>query len=325
MPPLLVVMNSENRLSRLSAAMPAPVSATSISTIVAARRRVEIDDLAPRARRHRLDRVADEVDQHLLDLDPVGADPLRGRIELEPVADAARARSSTKASTQASSISCGRCSTWTATLPRDDQVAQPAHDLAGAVRGRLGRRRARRRAPSRGDVRILGDPLGAADEIGERGERLVELVRERRGHRPHRAQPRDVDQLGLHPPDLGLGAVPLGEVGHRADRADRAAVGVADDEAAVEHVGIAAVVAAEAIGAGPAPGVALDRVRQALAAGSASRRDGCAPPTSEAGRAAEPRLRRRRGSRRHCRSSRSSSLTKSWSQIASLVAWAASR
>ena len=68
-----------------------------------------------------------------------------------------------------------------------DQLAHPPHDLAGAMRRRF---RAFERIGE--DVaRYLGirrPPLGAAEEIAERGQRLVELVRERRRHRAHRAR-----------------------------------------------------------------------------------------------------------------------------------------
>src|ERR1043166_3047749 len=94
-----------------------------------------------------------------------------------------------------------------------------------------------------------------------------------------------MDQLRLHPPHLRLGAVPLGEVGHGADGANRAPALVADDEAAVEYVGDAAVVALEAVGGGPARRAAVDRLAEAFQHGRPVVRMDAVPPPRGRGRA----------------------------------------
>ena len=85
MPCALVVTNGWNSRSAISGAMPGPVSMTLISTSSSSIMRGLDRQLAPRAAFHRLDGVADEIDQHLLDLNLVdqhvaaGSAPMRKR------------------------------------------------------------------------------------------------------------------------------------------------------------------------------------------------------------------------------------------------------
>ena len=83
-------------------------------------------------------------------------------------------------------------------FPPRDEVAQSADDLAGADRlfGRLVHRRSRfwrrNRVPAGGE-----QPARAFHVVADRRERLVDLMRQRRGHLPHRAEARHVQQFGL--------------------------------------------------------------------------------------------------------------------------------
>ena len=52
--------------------------------------------------------------------------------------------------------------------------------------------------------------------IGDGRERLVDLVRERRGHLAHGGQPRQAGELGLQLLELALGRLPLGQVADEA-------------------------------------------------------------------------------------------------------------
>ena len=77
------------------------------------------------------------------------------------------------------------------------EVAQAADDLAGADRLFGG---AVERGLDLGGVGVGAggeQPARAFHVVADRRERLIELVRERRGHLAHRAQARDVEQLGL--------------------------------------------------------------------------------------------------------------------------------
>ncbi len=52
--------------------------------------------------------------------------------------------------------------------------------------------------------------------VGDGGERLVQLVRQRRGHLAHGRQPRDVDELRLQLLQARLGLLALGQVADEA-------------------------------------------------------------------------------------------------------------
>ena len=54
--------------------------------------------------------------------------------------------------------------------------------------------------PERRIAGILQQPPAAAHIVGDGGQRLVELVSQGGRHRAHRAQPRDVGELGAQPP-----------------------------------------------------------------------------------------------------------------------------
>lgn len=88
-----------------------------------------------------------------------------------------------------------------------DQFAQSPDNFAGAHRARLriGQRVLHRVHVAAGFRRQHA--LRPADIIRDRRERLVEFMRQGRCHRPHRAQPRDVDQLGLDLAQLFFGRV----------------------------------------------------------------------------------------------------------------------
>ena len=52
--------------------------------------------------------------------------------------------------------------------------------------------------------------------VGDCGQRLVEFMRQRRGHLAHRAEARDMDELGLQLLQPRLGLLPLGKVADKA-------------------------------------------------------------------------------------------------------------
>ncbi len=95
---------------------------------------------------------------------------------------------------------------------------------------------------------VLEQAARALQIVGDRRQRLVQLVRQRRGHLAHRGQPRDVHELGLQLLQARLGLLALGQVAdeageeapiagaHLADRElhreGRAVLALADDDAA---------------------------------------------------------------------------------------------
>ena len=113
--------------------------------------------------------------------------------------------------------------------------------LGGLVHGVAQRRRALVGA-------VFQKPPRALHVVGDGRKRLVELVRQRRGHLAHGGQPRHVDQLGLQFLQPCFGLLPFGEVAdeageealiahvHLADRKlhgkGRAVLALADDDAA---------------------------------------------------------------------------------------------
>ena len=100
--------------------------------------------------------------------------------------------------------------------------------------------------PAVGGLRV--DRLDAAlGVIGDRRQRLVQFVRQPGGDFAHRADPRDVRQLGLLHSGSLLGAAALGNVHQRSHHPHGLAVGIDHDEPALEHVGIRAVAPAKAI------------------------------------------------------------------------------
>ena len=103
-----------------------------------------------------------------------------------------------------------------------DEFAQLADDVAGAQRllGGLGQRIADLRRI--GMIDGLEQPAAALQIIGDRRERLVDLMRQRRGHLAHGGQPRQAGELGLQLLELVLGLLPLGQI---ADEAGEEAAG----------------------------------------------------------------------------------------------------
>ena len=116
-------------------------------------------------------------------------------------------------------------------LAAGDEIAQAADDLAGAQRlfGRLVHRVAHH---ARGVIGLsLQQPARAHHVVGDRRQRLVQLMRQRRGHLAHGAEARDVDQLGLQLLQPRLGLLPLAEVADEAgEEAPRRRVHLADGE-----------------------------------------------------------------------------------------------
>ena len=91
MPWALVETNGSNRWSTTSLARPGPLSATAISMVSSSSNAVlTVSSRRPRPC-HRLERVAHQVDEDLLDLDPIGERPRGVRVEAKTRLDAERA------------------------------------------------------------------------------------------------------------------------------------------------------------------------------------------------------------------------------------------
>ncbi len=97
-----------------------------------------------------------------------------------------------------------------------DEIAQAADDFAGAQRLFAGLVQGVAQAVPRGVGLRLDQAARALDVVGDGRQRLVELVRQGRGHFAHRRQPRDVHQLGLQFLQARLGLLALGEIANEA-------------------------------------------------------------------------------------------------------------
>ena len=75
-------------------------------------------------------------------------------------------------------------------------------------------------------LRVLQERASAREIAADRGERLIEFMGERLGHRRHGVQARSLGQLGLHPARGRFGFLFLGDVEIEPDAAHRIAVGV---------------------------------------------------------------------------------------------------
>ena len=173
------------------------------------------DQLPPRALRHRFERVAEQVDQDLLNLHPVGQHQIGLRIQIEAKLDVLFARSG---KSERSRLLDQLRQAFDALFgfAARNEVAKPADDLTGAKRLLGGA------VHGIFDLRLVG--VGAAGEqparafhvVADGGERLVEFVRECGCHLAHRAQARNVHQFGLQFLQARLGLLMLGEVAHEA-------------------------------------------------------------------------------------------------------------
>src|SRR5215510_9087222 len=173
------------------------------------------DELAPGRLLHGLDRVAHEVEQHLLDLHLVGEHKLDRRIELELDAYAVILRADQG---QGAGLLDQLAEILDAALglAAGDEIAQPADDLPGAQRlfPRLVHRVVHH------DGALVGGAFEQAPRafqvVGNGGQWLIELVRQGRGHLAHGGEPRDVDELRLQLLQAGLGLLPLRQVANEA-------------------------------------------------------------------------------------------------------------
>ena len=103
------------------------------------------------------------------------------------------------------------------------EIAKPPDDLPGADRLFGG---AVQRAFNFRDVGIGAGGQQTARTlhvVADRGERLIELVRKRRRHLSHRAQARDVDELGLQFLKPRLGLLVFGQIADEAGEVGRSA------------------------------------------------------------------------------------------------------
>ena len=188
MPPGLVVTNGWNRRAAdLRRECRARCRRPETSTAICARRPVEIDDLPTIDLRERIHAVADQIGDHLLDLDLVHQTPA-GRFEAKSrrTAIALSGRADRAPAALASSTTALTSASASLGLALGDELTQAADDLPGpaapAARScRAGLTRAACRS-SRCAAEQSSRGLGVVDDGGEW---LVQLVRQRRGHLAH--------------------------------------------------------------------------------------------------------------------------------------------
>ena len=171
---------------------------------------------APRRVLHRLDGVADEIEQDLLHLDAVGEHRGRARIEIEGHmhtlllgADQGERACLLDELGQALDPVFG--------IAARHEAAQMPDDVAGA-QGLFGGL-ADAVAEPLGEFGRLGPvekPPAALEIVGDGGERLVELMGECGGHLAQRRVARYVGELGLQLLQPGLGLLPLGQIADEA-------------------------------------------------------------------------------------------------------------
>ena len=170
--------------------------------------------------RHGLERVAKQIDQNLLDLDPVHQHLIVLRVQIEPKLHALLAGAG---ETERAGFFDQFGKIFDALLgfsPRHE-ITKPPDDLPGADR-LFGS--AVQRAFNLGYVGVVTGTQQTARTlhvVADRGERLIELVRKRRRHLSHRAQARDVDQLGLQLLQPCLGLLMFGEIADEAGEVGR--------------------------------------------------------------------------------------------------------
>src|SRR5215831_10414343 len=207
-------------------------------------------DLEPAlARRldHDFDGVANEVDQHLLDLNAVGEHQVGLGIEPEGDGNAPLARAHQR---QRAGVldQPGQAFDPPVALAAGHELAQAADDMAGAHRllGRAAQGLAQHRR--RLVLHAVEQALAALEVVVDRRQRLVDLVGERRGHLAERGIARHVRDLRLQLLQPAFGELLVGEVADeagemvplgRAQLADRemygkgrAVLALADDDAA---------------------------------------------------------------------------------------------
>ena len=145
---------------------------------------------------HGLDRVANEVEYHLLDRDAIDQDAVDRRIELDLPRDPTLAHANHSQRARLVHDALEALDPPLALAPRD-KVAQPPDDLAGAHR--LLRAILHRLADDRQGllVRIFEELLGCLDIIGDGRQRLVQFVGDGSGERAHRRHARDMRQCLL--------------------------------------------------------------------------------------------------------------------------------
>ncbi len=188
--------------------MPGPVSVTTTSTVSSSISTVEIVSSPARRFLHRLDRIAHQVQHHLLNLDLVDEHESGAAIEAKRDAHAGfldpdqrqRARLLDQLR-EAFDVPLG--------IAAGHELAHPADDLARA-QSLVGR--AFDGVPDH--ARLLGldavEKAPASVEIaGDRGQGLVQLMRQGRRHLAHRAETRNMDERGLHIVQPLLGLLPF--------------------------------------------------------------------------------------------------------------------
>ena len=163
------------------------------------------------AGRHRLQGIADQVDENLLDLNRGDEDGVGGAVQLEDgsldgtmaVGTAPRHRLLEQA-TQAFDALLD--------LAARDELAKRPDDATGP--DRLGGGFAERLADQlkRLGRRVSEHLVRRFEVVGDGRQRLVQFMGERRRQRAHRAQPRHLDQLGLKVLDPPLAPATFGQV-----------------------------------------------------------------------------------------------------------------
>jgi hypothetical protein len=191
-------------------------------------------DLAAAARRQRVDAVAHQVHHHLLDLHPVDLDRRQavGELEARPDTAPVDADQGELGCLPHQGIDRGRRLFG---LALGDEAAQMLDDLPGAarlvggLRHQLAGLAGRRRLP-------LQEPPARLQIVDDRGQRLVQLMGQRRGHLAHLGEARDMQELVSELDQIALGGVTFGNVANEArEQALLAECHLADRELDREH------------------------------------------------------------------------------------------
>ena len=193
-PPGLVLRNGSKSRSMSSGGMPGPRSLTVTSTSESTCRLRTIDDPIPRkAIAHRIESVQEEVEEDLLELDAVAEDLRQIGVELVQNGDAADHGVAVEQADHflEDGVEVERPQVRGVFL---HERPDPTDDLAGAgvIVGDVVEDVANLLQVRVGGVQEPGRGLGVAQD---RGQWLVELVRQRRGHLAHRGDPPRVGQF----------------------------------------------------------------------------------------------------------------------------------
>ena len=210
-----VVTNGWKSCAVISGEIPAPVSETLISTMLSGTRRGRDDKFALVRVFHGFNGVAHQIEQDLLNLHLVGKHEIGARVELEAHTHAFVLDADQRQRT------CFLDELLHVLHPplafaAGDEIAQPADNLPARSACSAALSMASRRIADVFVGTVFQQPARSLHVVGDRRERLVELVRQRGRHLAHGGQSRDMNELGLQFLQPRLGLLALGEIADEA-------------------------------------------------------------------------------------------------------------